>query len=96
MLRASIPSSVEFQNHVDDDGLILGNPTEIHQIAMNLCTNAAHAIVKSHGGAIQVESLPGQGTTVSVYFPCLDTKAPEEAVREVTFSMGNEHILSSF
>ena len=31
-----------------------------------------HGIVTSHGGAITVESLPGEGTTFSVYFPRVD------------------------
>jgi signal transduction histidine kinase len=29
-----------------------------------------HGIVKAHGGVIQVESAPGQGTRVEVAFPC--------------------------
>jgi signal transduction histidine kinase len=38
----------------------------------------AHGIVASHGGAIAVESAPGQGATFAVYFPRLDDTATEE------------------
>ncbi|MFH0878675.1 MAG: ATP-binding protein, partial [Lentisphaerota bacterium] len=36
----------------------------------------AHGIVKEHHGEIEVESLPGKGTTFHILFPLL----PEEAV----------------
>ncbi len=44
-LRASIPSTIEIRCNVDPDlGIILGDPTQIHQVIMNLCTNAVHAM----------------------------------------------------
>ena len=33
--------------------MILADPTQIHQLIMNLCTNARHAI-GDHGGVIEV------------------------------------------
>lgn len=44
MLRSTLPSSIEFRSYIISDGLVNGDPTEIHQIVMNLCTNAAHAM----------------------------------------------------
>jgi len=35
-----------------------------------------HGIVKSHGGAIAVESELGRGTSVTVYFPAAETPQP--------------------
>src|SRR5436305_14635586 len=32
---------------------------------------AVHGIVRSHGGAISVESAPGSGTTFEVWIPCV-------------------------
>ena len=45
-MRASIPAMVNIQTeniHLNPS-MILGDPTEIHQIVINLCTNAAHAM----------------------------------------------------
>ncbi|MDH3828997.1 MAG: hypothetical protein OET21_16355, partial [Desulfobacterales bacterium] len=54
LLRATIPSSIEIQNSVDEDcGLIKGDPTQIHQVIMNLSTNAYHALQET-GGKIEV------------------------------------------
>jgi PAS domain S-box-containing protein len=53
-LRASIPSTIEIRQHImDDDALALADPTQIHQVLTNLCTNAAHALEES-GGMIEV------------------------------------------
>jgi signal transduction histidine kinase/CheY-like chemotaxis protein len=50
LLRATIPSSIEIDCHIDQScGPIEGDPTQIHQIIMNLCTNAYHAMQKSGG-----------------------------------------------
>ncbi|MEM1180330.1 MAG: response regulator [Acidobacteriota bacterium] len=38
---------------------------------------AALGILRSHGGAISVESTPGEGTVVEAYFPALDHAAGE-------------------
>jgi len=55
MLRASLPSTIEIrQNFAEGDlGIIEADPTQIHQILMNLCTNAAHAM-EEKGGVLTV------------------------------------------
>ena len=54
LLRATIPSSIEIHTSVDEDcGLIKGDPTQIHQVIMNLSTNAYHALQET-GGKIEV------------------------------------------
>ncbi len=54
LLRASLPSSIEIRQQFKSDSLVMGDTTQIHQILMNLCTNAAHAIPET-GGTIDVE-----------------------------------------
>ncbi len=54
LLRATIPSSIEIESNVDENcGPIKGDPTQIHQVVMNLCTNAYHAMQAS-GGKLEV------------------------------------------
>ena len=54
LLRSSIPTTIEIRNHVSgNSGVILANPTQIHQILMNLCTNAYHSM-KDKGGTLTV------------------------------------------
>lgn len=54
LLRATIPSSIEIDCDIDEScGPIKGDPTQIHQIIMNLCTNAYHAMQET-GGKLEV------------------------------------------
>ena len=54
LLRATIPSSIEIHSSVEEDcGLIKGDPSQIHQVVMNLCTNAYHAL-QDTGGKLEV------------------------------------------
>ena len=53
LLRASIPSTIEIEQIVESDSLVLGDPTQIHQVFMNLCTNATHAM-RDKGGVLSV------------------------------------------
>ena len=171
MLRASLPTTIEIKQTMEQDiGKILADPTQIHQVLMNLCTNAAHAmreaggvleiglsqvhldeepvlrtfalapgnylrltvrdtglgidsriidrifdpffttktrgegtglglsvvhgIVISHGGAIEVQSLPGQGTSFALYFPVLESVAEiVEAAVSAAPPTGKERVL---
>ena len=52
-IRSSIPSTIEIKQNLQSDSLIMGNETQVHQILMNLCTNAAHAMEKK-GGILEV------------------------------------------
>ena len=52
--RSTIPSNIPIvQNLQPDCGPVMGDPTQIHQVAMNLVTNAYHAVEKT-GGMIAV------------------------------------------
>nr|MDA3824080.1 response regulator [Bacteroidales bacterium] len=54
MLRPSLPSTIEINQNIDTKaGLIFADPTQIHQIIMNLCTNAFHAMEKA-GGTLDI------------------------------------------
>ena len=53
-LKASIPKNVDIQHHFDEpDGMLMADATQMHQIFMNLFTNAAHSM-KEKGGTLDV------------------------------------------
>jgi len=54
LLRASLPTTIEIRQHIDDNtGVADADPTQIHQVLMNLCTNASHAMMEK-GGVLEV------------------------------------------
>jgi PAS domain S-box-containing protein len=48
LLRASIPTSIDICLNLQEQ-LVLASPSYIHQIVLNLCTNAAHAMQNTGG-----------------------------------------------
>jgi PAS domain S-box-containing protein len=54
-LRASFPAPIEIESRVDPGlGPINADPTQIHQVLMNLCTNARQALGDAPGGKLTV------------------------------------------
>ncbi len=49
MLRPSLPSTILINEDCQSTGSILANPTQLHQVVMNICTNAYHAMEKTGG-----------------------------------------------
>jgi nitrogen-specific signal transduction histidine kinase/ActR/RegA family two-component response regulator len=170
LLRASVPASVRIQTELAKTPKVLANATAIHQVMMNLGTNAWHAIgdqpgklkvemstlavddalvkthpdlrpgryvrlsvsdtgcgmdqatmerifdpffttkpvgqgtglglamvhgiMKSHDGAISVESQPGEGTAFHLYFPVFETGIAVREIEATPIPHGQgEHIL---
>lgn len=55
MLRASIPATIDIKQQINSSGRVLADPTQIHQIMMNLCINAYHAM-RETGGTLHVSA----------------------------------------
>ena len=53
-LRSSLPATIDLSIDADvTNSFILGDATQIHQVIMNLCTNAAHAM-RASGGRLRI------------------------------------------
>ncbi len=53
LLRASLPAFIDIKKDLDCNAYILADPSQIHQVVMNLCTNAWHAM-ETDGGTLSV------------------------------------------
>eukprot|EP00389_Voromonas_pontica_P008793 GDKH01013381.1.p1 GENE.GDKH01013381.1~~GDKH01013381.1.p1 ORF type:complete len:1296 (-),score=335.24 GDKH01013381.1:114-4001(-) len=59
-MRSSLPSTLEIRHEIDQDALmcsVMADPTQIHQIIMNLCANSAHAVGERDGTLVVKLSL---------------------------------------
>jgi two-component system cell cycle sensor histidine kinase/response regulator CckA len=57
LIEVTLPATVRLELNVPRDlPPVLADPTQIHQVVVNLCTNAQHAM-REHGGTLTVELL---------------------------------------
>ena len=49
LIRSTLPTTIDIRTSLDSHAIIQADPTHIHQIFMNLCTNAAHAMENNCG-----------------------------------------------
>ncbi len=80
LLRSSIPASIEIKQNINSQGTTLADSTQIHQIIMNLATNAAHAMetggilgvsvhdvtIGKNGTLSEVEITPGKYICIEI------------------------------
>jgi PAS domain S-box-containing protein len=78
LLRATIPSTIELRSEIANaDAHVYGEPTQFHQVIMNLCTNAAQAIGDQHGvieirqSLVDIGGDPARGDLVPGRYLCL-------------------------
>lgn len=54
MMKSVLPSSISIEKDIDGDaGMVMSDTTQLHQIVINLCTNAGHAM-EEKGGKLKV------------------------------------------
>ncbi len=53
-LRATLPTTIDIKQDMQSSSLVIADPTQLHQVIMNLCTNAGHAMEKK-GGVLEVK-----------------------------------------
>ncbi len=79
LLKASLPATIEIKSRIDEDaGPVIADPIQVHQVLMNLCTNARHAM-REQGGTLEVTL---SGTEIDPKNPILEPgMAPGPYVR---------------
>ncbi|MGD9730945.1 MAG: 7TM diverse intracellular signaling domain-containing protein, partial [Desulfamplus sp.] len=56
LIRASLPATIKIEQNIPKDrSIIMADPTKIHQIIMNLCSNAGYAM-QENGGLLNVST----------------------------------------
>ncbi|MFO7860811.1 MAG: PAS domain S-box protein [Desulfosalsimonas sp.] len=56
LIRATFPAGIRIEEDYEDQTkMIMADPTQIHQVVMNLCTNAYHAMQVKEAGILRVE-----------------------------------------
>jgi CheY-like chemotaxis protein len=69
LVRATLPTTIALQAHLDDQaGAVLADPTQMQQVLLNLCTNAAHAM-RETGGVLEVRVEAGDGPAAPALGP---------------------------
>jgi PAS domain S-box-containing protein len=96
-LRSSVPSTIAISHNVDGECLVFADPTQIHQVLMNLCTNSAHAMGKS-GGRLEINlSKTTLDERHKIHFPDLKPgKYVRMTVSDTGVGIPKEHIESIF
>ncbi len=82
LLRASIPQAIEIRQRIASEAFTLANETQLQQILMNLCTNAAYAM--GNGGGILAVDLDDITIDMSSADP--DINLPAGAYLRLTVS----------
>lgn len=69
LLRATLPSTIDIRTEISPEACtVLGDPTRMHQVLINLCANAAHAM-RERGGILDIalENITLPHGTLSVH-----------------------------
>jgi len=55
LMRASLPANVEIKSNIStENGTVMASLTQIHQVLINLCTNAGYAM-RDNGGVLTID-----------------------------------------
>ena len=87
-IRASLPATIEIKEVIETRGTVLADPTRIHQVIMNLCTNSAYAM-REKGGilGIRLSEVDFDKTTVKEYLELKEGKYIKVTVSDTGHGM---------
>jgi signal transduction histidine kinase/ActR/RegA family two-component response regulator len=69
LLRASVPAIIEIRQDIQSRAYVMADPSQLHQVVMNLCTNASHAMLPDGGVLVLVLSDREIGPEDSAVYP---------------------------
>ncbi len=74
LLRASLPSTIDIRTEIQENlGFISADPTQIHQILLNLCTNSKQSLEQVGGGILNIRLEETEPTSEEIEaFPALE------------------------
>lgn len=81
LLRSSLPTSIDIKHKIISREKVFSDATQIHQVIMNLCTNAYHAM-RDSGGILTV-SLTDAVITKEIYIPKIEIPPGKYVVLKV-------------
>jgi PAS domain S-box-containing protein len=92
LLQATIPKSIFFNTHITSKcGTVLADPTQLHQVVMNLCTNAYHAMKETNGTlSVSLKSVPKLPDYIILNHSNLEDSYVELEVRDTGKGMTKE------
>ncbi len=91
LLRASLPASIDIETALHSESYVIVDPTQLHQVVLNLCTNAAHAM-QEEGGVLRIElnDRPIEGDAVHGHPDLVPGKYLEMTVADTGHGMTGE------
>jgi PAS domain S-box-containing protein len=97
LLRSSIPRNIEINETYDSKAKVIADSTQMHQVIMNLCTNAYHAMLDT-GGSLTVKLREVEISSEEDFFrqPVKQGKYLELEVSDTGLGMDDETLLKAF
>ncbi len=71
LLRASLPTTIKMDAIIEPVGMVMADPTQIHQLVMNLCTNARDAMENVEGTLTVILEVAALGAEEAARYPRL-------------------------
>jgi PAS domain S-box-containing protein len=90
-LRATLPATISIRTSLTTNGLVLADPGQIHQVVMNLCTNAGLAMHEK-GGVLEVDLAEAEldATAAAAHPPLAPGRYAKLTVRDTGSGMTPE------
>jgi len=93
-MRASLPTTIEIRQTGDETTeAVMGDPSQMHQVLMNLCTNAGHAM-KETGGVLEIglREIPANPGIISLDTAARTGRRLEISVRDTGHGIPRENM----